>query len=435
MDHRVEVVIGAERVPLTRWNEVSITLDILRPGSPWTLTLWRRGEGAQWARVRAAAQIFARVRVTIDGALQLDGVVERVRDFADRQGAPLTLAGRDALAPAIVSDVDPRLSLRGVTLSEAIERALAPLSLPLVIGASAAEVRAIQAGSRPGARGAAASTRTPRRQRVDRFKPEVGQKVLPFVQQLAKRHGFLVFGGPAGDGMGLVVDRPDYSTAPRGSLVRRWVPGGEWRTTGNLLAGGIDLNASEIPTEVTVFGSSRLTAPADVHHVVRRQNAHFSSYIGGAEPLLRVLGVAPGLDVPFTVTEEVRRAPRRVEPFENARLRTATRVAATFTPRPRYLRDRRARSPQIAEQRARSLLAQSMADFATFEGTVAGFSPDGEGPWTMNAMVTVDDEVSGARGNWFVAAVTFRQAREGGQTTTLRCVPPGAIDLEPDPEV
>lgn len=435
MAHQVEVVIGAERVRLTRWGEISITLDMLRPGSPWTLTLWRQGPGASWERVRAAAQIFARVLVTIDGAVQLDGVVERVRDWGGREGAPLTIAGRDVLAAAIVSDVDPRLSLRSTTLSEAIERALAPLRLPLVVGASAAEVRAVQAGARPGARGTAAASSTPRGHRVDRFKPEVGEKILPFIQKLAKRHGYMVFGGPAGDGMGLVIDRPDYTVAPRGELVRRWAAGSTWRTTGNLLEGGVDLNAAEVPTEVTVFGSSRLTAPADVQHVVRRENAHLSSYVGGAAPLLRALGTEPGFDVPFTVTEEVRRAPRPVEPFENARLRTATRVAADFTPRPRFVRDRRARTPQIAAQRARHLLAQAMADFAVFEGTVAGFSPDGRGPWTMNAMVTVDDVVSGARGNWFIAAVTFKQSRGDGQTTALRLVPPGAIDLEPDPEV
>lgn len=434
MAHRVEITVGADRVRLTNWSEISVTLDMLRPGSPWTLTLWRRGTGEGWDRVRAAAQVFAPVTLSIDGAVQLQGLIERIRDGAGHAGAPLTLSGRDLLAGAIASDVDPRLSLRGVTLEEAIRQAIAPLSLSLLVGASADEVRAVQAGMRPGARVAPSRGRTARPQHVDRFKPQVGQKVLPFVQALARRHGFLVFGGPLGDGMGLIVDRPAYDAAPRGVLARRFAPGASYRTTGNLLEGFLDLNATEIPTEVTVFGHTRLTAPQDVHHVVRRENAHLASYVGGAAPLLSALGVATGFDVPLTTTTTTTARARRLEAFENARLRTATRVAANFPPRPRYLRDQRARTPRIAEQRARHVLAQSMADFATFEATVEGFSPRAGELWTMNSMVTLDDQITGVRGAWLCTSVTFRQARDGGQTTSLRLVPPGAIDLSPDEE-
>jgi prophage tail gpP-like protein len=55
--------------------------------------------------------------------------------------------------------------------------------------------------------------------------------------------------------------------------------------------------------------------------------------------------------------------------------------------------------------------------------------------WTINTVVTLDDELTGARGNWLVTRVDFNRSRQGGHTTRLRLVPPGSIDLEPDAEV
>lgn len=381
--HVVTLTIAGTEV--RTWDEVTLSLDMLRPGSPWTVTLWRTGAGASWERVRAAAQIWAPVTFEVDGAVQLRGQIERIRDSAGRAGAPVTLGGRDLLAAALVSDVDPRLSLRDATLEEVMERALAPLRIPVVVGANADEVRSIQAGARPGAGG-----RTRRRVRVDRFKPKVGEKVWAFLEGLARRHGYMIFGAPvASGGMGLVVDRPAYDSPPVGSLVRRRAPDGTY--VGNVLDLSLDLNAAEVPTEVTVAGHSRLGARQDARHRA-------------------------------TLT--------------NDRIRTAVqRVAAEYPPRPRYLRDPHARTLQIAEQRARRELTRAMADFAVVEATVQGFATGTPARlWTINSMVTIEDEVTGVRGAWLVTSVTFSRSRNGGHTTRLRLVPPGAIDLEPDPE-
>jgi len=265
-----------------------------------------------------------------------------------------------------------------------MEQALAPLGLAVTVGANADEVRALQAGTRPGTTG-----RQARRQHVDRYKPKIGQRVWSFLEGLARRHGYLIFGAPTRDGTGLVVDRPAYASAPVGTLTRRRLPNGGYE--GNLLSLALDLNAAEVPTEVTVTGHSRLGARQDARHQA-------------------------------TVT--------------NDRIRTAVqRVAATFPPRPRYLRDPHARTLQIAEQRARRELTRAMADFAVVEAVVQGFSTGSPARlWTINSMVTIADDVTGVRGNWLVTQVTFQRSRAGGHTTRLRLVPPGAIDVEPDPE-
>lgn len=385
--HEVLLRIGAEGTVVRSWDEVTITRDMLSAGSPWTVTLWRQGRSDSWDRIRDVARGLAPVSVEIDGAPQLRGTIERVRDGASRAGAPFTLSGRDAIAAAIVSDVDPTLSLRGATLEEVAERALAPLGLGVVIGADADEARAIQAGARPGAR---TTRRTRRGHHVDRFKPKPGEKVWPFLEALCRRHGFLVWPVPYGSGAGLVIDRPAYDSPATQSLVRRRVRandnGASWE--GNLLSGFRDLDVTEVPSAVTVFGHASLTAREDARHrgtVLNDRLAH-------------------------------------------------ARVAAAYTPRPRYIRDPRARSPQIAEQRARLELAHANASLESYEATVQGFSNAGR-LWTVNTMVNLDDELTSATGAWLVTRVTFARSRASGHTTTLRLVPRGALVVEPDPEV
>lgn len=386
--HVVTLSIGADAVEVTAWDEISITLDMLRPGSPWTVTLWRTGRGEAWARVQSVAKLYAPVEVRVDGAVQLRGVIEKIRDGASRAGAPLTLSGRDILAAAMVADVDPRLQLRDTTLAEAFERVLMPLGIEVVVGAEANEVRSIQAGARPGARIPSSSSRARRQHRVDRFRPQVGQRAWDFLTQLARRHGYMIYTGPIEGGMGLVIDRPAYDAAPQGSLIRRRRADGTY--AGNILDGTLSLDVTDVPTAVTVFGRTRLDAPQDARHSVTVVNADLAS----------------------------------------------RRTADLWLPRPRYIRDTRARSPQIAEQRARHAIARAMQDFAVYEATAQGFSWGTQDRlWTVNSMVSVDDEITGARDVWLCTSVTFNRSRAGGHTTRLRLVPPGTIDLEPDAEV
>lgn len=385
--HEVVVRIGALGTVVRSWDEVTITRDMLSVGSPWTVTLWRQGRSDSWETIRDVARGLAPVSVEIDGAPQLRGTIERIRDGASRAGAPFTLSGRDAIAAAMVSDVDPGLSLRGATLEEVAERAVAPLGLSVVIGADADEARSIQAGARPGAR---TTKRTRRRHHVDRFKPKPGEKVWPFLESLCRRHGFLIWSVPYGSGVGLVIDRPAYDTPATQSLVRRRVrandSGATWE--GNLLSGFRDLDVTDVPTEVTVFGHTSITAREDARHraaVLNDRLAH-------------------------------------------------ARIADVYTPRPRYLRDPRARTPQIAEQRARIELARANANLEAYEASVQGFANAGS-LWTINTMVNLDDELTGARGAWLVTRVSFGRSRQAGHVTTLRLVPRGSLVVEPDPEV
>lgn len=378
--HEVELTIGGRS--LTAWDEVVLTHDLLTAGSAITVTLWRGRQTPEMAaRARGVLQGFAPVEVRVDGALQFVGTVERVRSGADRDGAKLIVSGRDLSAAMLVSDVDPRLSLKELTIAEAIAQAVAPLGLQLVVAATADAARDIAAGR---AHPRATPKRSTRRAHVDQWKPRPGEKILAFCDQLARRHGFLLYVGPTAAGQGLILDKPAYDAEPLYDLSRIAVDGGA-RYEGNLLAGWDDTNATQVPTVATAYGHTSLLA---------------------------------GEDARCRATQE------------NLALRSA-RIHQGAPPRPRYIHDPRVRSLDHAQQRARGELARANQALFSYEATVQGW---GQGPflYAINATANLRDDLEGIRDRRLLTRVEMRRSRGGGHTSVLTLSPPGTIVLEPE---
>lgn len=384
--HEVSVRLGAQLVRLGTLDEVQITHDLLAPGSPSTVALWRPTEAGPWPEtdLYRIAQMYAPIEVSVDGHLQTRGVVEDVKVGADRGGAALILSCRDLAGAAMVAEASPALTLRDVTLEDALHRLFDPLGISVTVGASADDARNVLAGARPGAR-APASRRSRRRHRVDRFRVQPGTKVWQLADQLCRRHGYLLYTAPAGDGVGLVIDRPAYDSEVLYQLTRRRQPDGTSRAT--ILGGWRELDGKNVPTRAVVFGHSAHASREDARH--------------------------------------------RAE-VENDRL-TGARFAEVSQSRPWYRRDPRARTPQQATQRARRLLADANASLDVYTCTAQGFG-QGRRLFAANAMARVDDDESGARGDWLVTQVAMTRSRARGTTTSLRLVPKNALLIEPDPD-
>lgn len=381
--HEVEVRIGDARAQLTALDEVVVSHDMLQPGSVATVALWRQPDDAPWPETELyrLAQIYTPIEVLVDGHLQVRGSLEKVRVGASRQGAALILSYRDHACAAMVAEAAPWLSLRDVTLEEALRRLVAPLGLPLVVGADADDARSVLAGLRPGAR-APSSRRRRRRQHVDRFRVQPGTKVWQLVEQLCRRHGYLVYPAPCEDGVGLVIDRPAYDSPVLYRFWRRRRADGS--SEGNILDGWQELDATTVPTSVTVFGHVGHSSSEDARH--------------------------RGVSV-------------------NDRL-TGPRVA-TVKDRPWYRRDPKARTIQVAVQKARRLVAQANANFDTLSVTTQGFGQLGR-LYAVNTMARVEDDETGVRGDYLVTQVTMSRSRQRGTTTQVRLVPKGSLVIEPD---
>lgn len=381
LSHEVELTIGGRS--LTAWDEVVLTHDLLTAGSSITVTLWRgRQTPAMAARARGVIVALAPMEVRVDGALQFVGTVERVRSGADREGAKLIVSGRDLSAAMLVSDVDPRLSLRGLTLAEALERAVAPLGLPLVVAGTAADARSISAGA---AHPRGAPKRSTRGSHVDQWKPRKGEKVWAFCEQLARRHGYLLYVGPTAAGQGLILDKPAYDAEPLYDLNRVALDSGA-EYEGNILAGWEDTNVTQVPTAVTAYGHTSLLA---------------------------------GTDARCRATED------------NAALRSA-RIQPSPAPRPRYVHDQRVRTLDQARQRARSEIARANQQLFAYEATVQGWG-QGTFLYALNATANLRDDLEGIRDRRLITKVTMKRSRAAGHTCELSLSPPGAIVLDPEP--
>jgi prophage tail gpP-like protein len=384
LTHEVEVRLGASRTRLTALDEVRITHDLLSPGSVATVALWGQPGDRPWPQTAlyARAKVFAHLEVAVDGHLQVRGVLEKPRVGADRSGAGLWLSFRDLACAAMVAEASPSLSLRDVTLEEALRRLFEPLGLPLVIGANADDARSVQAGARPGAR-SSTSRRARRRHHVDRFRVQPGQKVWQLAEQLCRRHGYLLYTAPCEDGVGLVIDRPAYDSEVLYRLSRRRRADGSAES--NILGAFRELDATSIPTSVKVFGHTSHTAREDARHEATVQNDRLTG--------------------------------DRVEPFTQVR--------------PWYRRDAKARTPQVAEQRARRLLAQANAGFDVVTLTAQGFG-QGKRLFAVNTMARIDDEETGTTGDWLITQVAMARSRGAGTLSQLRLVPKGSLVIEPD---
>lgn len=382
--HEVEVRVGEARARLTAVDEVTITHDLLQAGSVATLALWRQPGDAPWPETELyrQAKIYAPVEVLVDGHLQVRGVVEKMRVGADRSGAAFVLSYRDLACAAMTAEAPPWLSLRDVTLEEALRRLIAPLDLPLVVGADADDARRVLAGMRPGAR-APSGRRSRRRHHVDRFRVQPGTKVWALCEQLCRRHGYLLYTAPCESGVGLVIDKPAYDSEVLYRFSRRRLDDGSGE--GNILGGWRELDATQVPTSAAVHGHSA--------HAAREDARHRATVV-------------------------------------NDRL-TGDRFADALKSRPWYRRDPKARTVQVATQKARRLIAQANANLDVLPLAVQGFGQSGR-LYTINTMARVDDVETGAAGDYLVTQVTMSRSRQRGTVSQLRLVPKGALVIEPD---
>jgi len=358
---------------------------MLAPGCPFTVTLHRAGREESWQELLDDALVFAPLVLEVNGAVQVRGLIRRRRTGADRQGRTLTVSGTDYAGVATVAEVPPTYSLKNTPLVAAIERLYAPLRIPVTVGAAATSAMETQTRTRRGSRGGG---RARRRHPVDAIKVRGGEPIQAIADALCRRHGYLLYTAPFEGGVGLVIDRPNYDAPVRHRLTRRRVSDSPEGYEGNVVSAARDTDGTRVPSDATVFGHTGASSSSDAR--------------------VKVTVVNGGLDHPL--------------------------VAGDRYPLPRYIRDRRARSPQVAEQRGRREIARSMGDFDVYTATVRGFSFDGL-VWAVNTMVRVEDDLEGVDGDWLVTRVEFSQNRQTGPVTNLRLVPKGSLVVEPDEEV
>lgn len=399
------------------FDQYTITLDMMAAGNPWTFTMWRSAtRQTTWPVLRRELRLGESITVTVNGCAQLTGRIEAIETHGEASGATIVLSGRDLGGAAMSWDADPTVRLRGLSLSDALTALFTPLGIPLVISASAAEVRAIQSGTVHEPRVHVASTArrrtptTPRRRNprgasqttrraapVDRSHPQAGEKVWALAEAICRRAGFLLWVAPgAGGALAVVVDTPDFASPDVFAFERR-IRG--LTATGNIDSGVERLSLKDVPTLVNVYSG---TSRGDL--VSARQRAQVQN------AALRERSVTRGfVDSP----------PAQVAHHRSTRSRT------------------------IAECRREGehMIAEAMAGFRRYEAKVQGHGQTIGGAFQVYAINTMcrvyddlcaDPEERPLDESMLTTRVQFDGGSSAGQTTALTLVPKDSIVVTPE---
>jgi prophage tail gpP-like protein len=209
--------------------------------------------------------------------------------------------------------------------------------------------------------------------RVSDTRPQSGESRWEFLDRHAKRNGLLMSMSPDGK---LVFCGLHYSQPPSYHLIRR-IDGD--RSANNIISGSAAVDLSQVYSDVTVYGRAK------------GKDKSRSAFKGTAKT-----SATDAVHVPFKKSLEVT--------------------------------DNSIRSKADAQRRAEYELGRSRQSALAAEFTVQGHSQSGL-IWAPDTVVSIEDDVTGIYGNWYITARTF--AKGGGKLTTtqLKAVPLGAIAL------
>lgn len=391
-EHDVALHTGTEGLRLNVWDEYSIELSMLSPGSPWAFTLYRSEDRSPtWKRLRQSLVFGDRIFFSIDGATQMNGYLEDIIESDDpHAGQTISISGRDLSGPALKWHADPRVRLTGLTQEDALARLFGPLGIGTRFGEDVDATRRVQMGTAHHRR--VSRARRPRRSRVDYAHPRAGETVWQVADAICRRLGYMMWTAPhPEDGLSVVVDVPDYTSPVRYRLARR--PDGASQP-GDILRAQHHVGIREVPTEVNVYTGSGRGEAVSARSMVTVANGAFYE-------------------------------PTSMGGF----------AAGELITQPMHVRGDRARTPAAARQQALRLISDANARLRTYTCTVQGHgqpSDDGPNIYAVNTLARVVDPRYDLDEEMLILEVRFQGGVSSGAITTLTLGAKGAIHLVPE---
>lgn len=386
-----DVVLEINGVAIDTWDEYHFKSSMIDHGNPFTFTLWRSKESATaWDYLLENVKCEDPVTLRVDGALQLAGYIETIAGSASKNtGASIVVSGTDVAGLAMRWDVSPRANVINTELHSALEAIFEPFGLSVQVADGAATV-ITQSGRSHGNR---SRSGTRRRQKIDKHRPEIGAKAWSAAEKLCRRVGYMLWSAPWDvDTIGIIVDKPAYSSQPLYQFVRRLV--GESSQDSNILEGGPRISTAETPSEAFVYG----------------QGDH-----GDGTPA-RVCAHATNnrLDTQFV------RSPMRTKPV--------------------HARTVSGRGLRQAQQQADRVIDDAMMRHSTYSCTVKRHSQPWDGSdeiqllYAINSTARVRDDVFRIDRTYLIDTIEGSRSRQNGTFTHINMHSLGAISLTPDPD-
>jgi len=218
------VVAGAE---LTGWDAWDVDSDMLTPANAWRLGAPNPGGLQAWA-----VDPGDRVRLVLDGHLEMVGRVDDVVTRTGPRGSRIEVTGRDEMCHLVDTSATPG-TLTQMTLATMAQR----------LGAAWSMQWQVEHGLTLKCH--------------KRVKVEPGETPMEVLQRLARKEHLLIWA--MADGVGY-IGRPDYKQAPT-HRIRLHLPGGRARTN-NVTASTVTRTWRQRYKTITVAGTSASDATA-----------------------------------------------------------------------------------------------------------------------------------------------------------------------------
>lgn len=341
----------------------------------------------QYARYRDLLAKGAAVTISINGTRQGSFIIQTAdREVSTAEGATIRVQCHTPLITPYEGNVDPDASLSmqtDVPVTDAVLKALAPYGFDRIVGDTAASVSAMS-GRPVGGQPATVTVGALKHQ--DAVAHE-GETAYSFCARIFTRLGCAL--RISSEGV-LMIGAPQYDTAANDTLRQSFTGG----LPGDYFIGKVqihDSNAGQF-SETVVRGQRADTGAATT-----------------ARPLSRVT--------------EAELHPLRP---------SYSSTAAPY--KPKYFHDRSSRDPVRALSCAKLEMGLRAEKAFYVQGEVDGFLSSTGRIWQVDTMVRVVVEAEGLDEDMWVCSVERRQDAAGGQRTTLRLLPKGALVLGDIPQ-
>lgn len=423
------------------WQSYSIRHDFLTPAAAFDFVFSTNSP-------LAYNEVFVEgteVQISVEGCEQMTGVIEKVEQSANREGGLVyKLSGRDFLGPVVSASIDPKIRISAnQTVFDFLTLVLSPYGIGKIYigdeinysivtgyvkGKGKAQTKTYpvkEAKSRKDPVTGKATvvydtksvTEIVSRDRpdlkklpLDQLKPKIGDGAFQVIERLLSRLGLQMFA--AADGSGVIVDKPDFETAPIHRLVRRF--GGD--AENNIEDGSKSTDAESQPCYVLAVGQSsgsdmakiRLKAIAVNELVAVNPDGSFAPHVQDA------IARYPGI---------------KVLPLRSRLIPDTARIVSRRKPVPILLKDDESKSIEQIAAFARRKLSEYQRRYLTATYTVKGHTYGGAYPYATNTNIEIDDDFLGIHETLWCIGRKFTKSRDAGTKTELQLIRPYTLEL------
>lgn len=357
------VITLEDGTEVSRWQEYSINSEFLTPTDGWSFSFTTLTE---WKRIKNLVSPDCKIEIRVDDRLQLTGWVDEVRvSCGGSDGLSVAVSGRDVLKVLCDAHVHPDFRIKGKKIYQVADDLLFSLypQGKPTLFTDNNSNRDILTG----VKGFKKSQKSRKNiTEIDYCQPKPNEGAFEFLSRNLRRFGLWCWADAEGN---VVVSSPDYDQAPSYSLLHK-----EGQKENKILKASYHDKVTQTPSAVVVRGKSAAK---------EWEKKTVQAYVMDADRKLFV---------------------------------------------PRYVLHEAAESSDQAAAFAEQELSELRKDSKVYECTLRGHTDrDTDATYAVDTVIHIEDDFLDVHEDMWVLERTFHKSATGGTTTTLKCVPLGAI--------